>query len=173
MSRSVKEEQSDEAAANMSHGVLLKPKTFKNSDDPETFLRMFKRIAKANGWSESKQLVLLPALFSDVHEWLACELEDDASLETVELMCQKIIARLIPAEKRRTYLHEFYEVKMTEDDDPRDVANKLRTLLATAMPDLNQEAKEHMVSEQLPRVVTEGWLFNIRTTLFFRMVFFH
>ena len=104
---------------------------------------------------------LLPALVGDAHEWLARELEDDASLTTVELMCTKIISHLSPAEKRRAYLHEFHEVKMTEDDEPRGVASKLRTLTAAAMPDLSQEAKEQMVSEQLPRLVPSKWRLRV------------
>ena len=149
-----------ESAAIM-EGLILKPRSFKITDDPDTFLRTFKRLAKANGWKEGKQLGLLPALFSEVHEWLACELEEDASLKTVELMCKKIKERLVPAEKRRAYLHDFYEVKMKETDEPREVANMLRTLLAAAMPDLLPEAKEQMVAEQLPRVTPERWRLRV------------
>lgn len=157
----VEKQSAKNVEINMAEGPLMKPKSYAAKDDPETFLRGFRRIAKANGWNEHKQLALLPALFGEVHEWLACELENDAGLTTVELMCERIIARLIPAEKRRTYLHDFYEIKMTEDDEPRDIANKLRTLLAAAMPDLSQEAKEQMVSEQLPRVVPSKWRLRV------------
>ena len=75
-----------------SQGPLLRPRPLRSDDDPDTFIRGFKRISKANGWSESKQMALLPALVGDAHEWLAQELEDDASLTTVELMCTKIIS---------------------------------------------------------------------------------
>ena len=53
----------------------------------DTLIRGFKRISKANGWSEGKQMALLPAPVGDAHEWLAQELEDETSLATVELMC--------------------------------------------------------------------------------------
>ena len=106
-------------------------------------------------------MAMLPALVGEAHEWLACELDDDSSLNSVDLMCAKITERLIPSEKRRAYLHKFYEVKMTEDDDPRDVANKLRTLISAAMPDLNLETRNQMVSEQLPRVVPSKWRLRV------------
>ena len=162
MSRKAKIETGQEDVEKMAEGpLLLRPRPMKCDEDPDMFIRGFKRLSKANVWGENKQLAILPALVGEAHEWLAQELEEDSSLTTVELMCTKIVNRLIPAEKRRAYLHEFYEVKMTEDDEPRDIASKLRTLIAAAMPDLSQEAKEQMVSEQLPRVVPPKWRLRV------------
>lgn len=150
-----------EPGAAIMEGTVLRPRQFQVNDDPETFLRGFKRLARANGWTEEKQRSLIPALFGEAHEWLARELEDDDTLTTVDLICKRITDRLLPAEKRRTYLHEFYEVQMKETDEPRETANRLRTLLAAAMPDLQPEAQEQMVAEQLPRVVPSKWRLRV------------
>ena len=74
-------------------GNVMKPKGYKG-EDPDTFLRGFARLARANKWDENRQLAILPALFTDTHEWLARELEEDASLTTMEKAKKKILERL-------------------------------------------------------------------------------
>ena len=106
---SVKSEFKEEPKSGIMEGSkgVLKPKAYKEGEDPETFLRGFSRIAKANAWSEARQLAILPALFSESHEWLAQELEDNASITTMELAKERILQMLVPAEKRRAFLHQF------------------------------------------------------------------
>ena len=136
--------------------AMLKPKGY-NGEDPDTYLRGFIRLARANKWDEERQLAILPALFSETHEWLARELEDDVSLKTMEDAKKKILARLMPTEKRRAFLHEFYEARMTVADEPRVFVSKLQTLVRAAMPELGLDAQEQLVSEQLTRSVPSQW----------------
>ena len=134
-------------------GVVFRPRLYREGEDPDSFLRSFTRLAKANGWSEKRQLAMLPALFGEAHEWLAREIEDDSSLTTVALVSQRVRERLVPAEKRRTFLHQFYEAKMSTSDEPRTFVNKLKSLVKMAMPDLGQEGQDQLVMEQIPRAV--------------------
>ena len=64
--------------------AMLKSKGY-TGEDPDTFLRGFARIAKANKWDEERQLAILPALFSETHEWLARELEEDTKPTCIQI----------------------------------------------------------------------------------------
>ena len=53
-----------------------KPPVFsKTEDDVQRYFRQFKRVARANSWSEERQLSVLPALFMEEAGWVADELE--------------------------------------------------------------------------------------------------
>ena len=138
-------------------GTVFRPRLYKDGEDPDAFLRSFTRLAKANGWSEERQLAMLPALFGEAHDWLAREIEDDPTLTTFALVSERVKNRLVPAEKRRAFLHQFYEAKMLASDEPRTFVNKLKSLVKMAMPDLGPEGQDQLVMEQIPRAVPSKW----------------
>ena len=96
-----------------------KPPVFNNTyDDIQKYFRQFKRVSRANGWSEVRQLSVLPALFTEEAEWVADELEQ-AAPGTVEEAEKIAVWLLCPNEKRKLKLHQFYEARLLESDDPR------------------------------------------------------
>ena len=133
----------------------FRPQTY-SGGDPEAFLRQFKRIARANGWKETHQLGVLPALFVGSYELIADELEKKKPV-TVDDACKQIIEKLYPKEKRRERLHTFNELRMKESDEPRAFVNKLQELVSAALPDIDIEARESLVMEIIPKAVPEKW----------------
>ena len=114
-----------------------KPPVFsKTEDDVQRYFRQFKRVARANSWSEERQLSVLPALFVEEAEWVADELEK-AIPATVEQAEELAVKLLCPKEKRKVKLHLFYEARLVEHDEPRKFVQDLRQLLRAGMPDLN------------------------------------
>ena len=140
---------------------VFKPRAYKEGEDPETFMRGFMRVARANGWSDTQQRAIVPALFGESHEWLASELEEDASLTSMKEVKDRVMERLVPAEKRRTFLHQFYELKMSVSDEPRVFVGRLQALARAAMPDLGMEAQEQLVAEQITRAVPTQWRLRV------------
>ena len=105
---------------------------------------------------EERQLSVLPALFVEEAEWVADELEK-AIPATVQQAEELAVRLLCPKEKRKVKLHLFYEARLVEHDEPRKFVQDLRQLLKAGMPDLNAEAQEEMIMEQLPRAVPSKW----------------
>ena len=77
----------------------FRPQNF-SGGDPDAFLRQFKRVARANGWSVARQLDVLPALFVGSYEWVADTLEG-ARPTIVEDAGKLISEKLCPREKNR------------------------------------------------------------------------
>ena len=70
---------------------------------------------------------------------------------------ERILHRLVPAEKRRAFLHQFYELKMSASDEHRTFVIKLQTLARAAMADIGHEALEQLVAEQITCAVPSEW----------------
>ena len=123
-------------------------------------MRRFRRAAKANGWTEEKQLAILPALFQGGTSWVADELEENPP-ESVTVAATRIGTLLRPKEQRRVLLHRFHEARLKEGEDPREFVMHIRSLLKGGMPELSKEAQDTLILEQIPRVVPAHWTMKL------------
>lgn len=72
-----------------------------------------------------------------------------------------VVDRIQPPEKRTLSLKEFHDAKLSINQSPRELAEKLRKLVFTAMPEAERESVEMMVKAQLIEAAPNSWKGNL------------
>ena len=123
-------------------------------EDVEKWLKSFYRISKANGWSERRQIEILPAFLPDRAAEFYDELPDSQQSDWEELK-NALIDYFLPKGARRFYYADLYSRKQGTTESAEDFGRVIQQLVRrayTEMPLEHQAAlmREHFVNGLRP-----------------------
>ena len=89
-------------------------------------------------------------------EWLATYIENEKP-KNLEEMMSLVIRRLYPKEMRTFSMKELHSLKLRVGDRPRELAEKMRSLIRKATPDIKKDAEEILLKSQLIEAAPFSW----------------
>ena len=123
-------------------------------EDVEKWLKSFDRISKANGWSERRQIEILPAFLRDRAAEFYDELPDSQQSDWEELK-NALIDHFLPKEARRFYYADLYARKQGTTESAEDFGRVIQQLVRRAYTEMPLEhqatlMREHFVNGLRP-----------------------
>ena len=123
-------------------------------EDVEKRLKSFDRISKANGWSERRQIEILPAFLRDRAAEFYDELPDSQQSDWEELK-NALIDHFLPKEARRFYYADLYARKQGTTESAEDFGRVIQQLVRRAYTEMPLEhqatlMREHFVNGLRP-----------------------
>ena len=142
MSKSRSKHQDDE-----SRNVVHPPKFYgEPGEDVEKWFKSFDRAARANGWSNKRQIDILPAFLRD----RAADFWDELPIETqndLELMRESFTNHYMPKEARRLFYSDLYTRKQRENESANDFGREIQQLVRKAYADMPVNHQDTLMRE--------------------------
>ena len=128
--------------------TVVQPSKFfgEPGEDIEKWLKGFKRISKANGWSEKRQCDILPAFLRDRAAEYYDELQEPTRNDFEELK-SALIKHFIPKKARCFFYADLYARKQGETESAEDFGREIQLLVWRAYAEMPFEHQDTLMRE--------------------------
>ncbi len=128
--------------------TVVQPSKFfgEPGEDIEKWLKSFERVAKANNWTEKRQVDILPAFLRDRAAEIFDELPDGSKNNLDELK-EVLTEHFMPKEARRFYYADLYARKQGNTESAADFGRVIQQLVRRAYAEMPLEHQDTLMRE--------------------------